>query len=124
MQIFMPNQWTEAADPCGWIREKIEEAEEEGDPVGRPAVSTNLDLQDLSDTGIPTRQYTPTDMNPPIHTNIAEDCRVWTQSEKIHLTFKRLEAPWSGEFWWGGDGNILVETWVGEGDMECGSFRE
>ena len=43
MQIFAPNQWTEAADPCGWIREKLEEAEEEGDPVGGPAVSINLD---------------------------------------------------------------------------------
>jgi hypothetical protein len=26
---FPPNQWTEAGDPCGWIREKLEEAEEE-----------------------------------------------------------------------------------------------
>jgi hypothetical protein len=36
MQIFAPNQWTEAADPCGRIREKLEEAEDEGDPVGEP----------------------------------------------------------------------------------------
>ena len=42
MQIFTPNQWTEAVDPCGWIREKLEEAEEEGDPVRGPAVSINL----------------------------------------------------------------------------------
>jgi hypothetical protein len=34
MQIFAPNQWTEAANPCGLIREKLEEAEEEGNPVG------------------------------------------------------------------------------------------
>ena len=56
MQIFIPIQWTEASDPCGWIREKLEEAEKEGDPVGGPAVSINLDLGDLSDTGPPTRQ--------------------------------------------------------------------
>jgi hypothetical protein len=31
MQIFTPNQWTEAADHCGWIRENLGEAEEEGD---------------------------------------------------------------------------------------------
>jgi hypothetical protein len=31
MQLFVPNHWTVAADPCGWIREKLEEAEEEGD---------------------------------------------------------------------------------------------
>ena len=49
MQIFAPNQRTEAADPCGLIREKLEEAEEEGDPVGGPAVSINLDPRDLSD---------------------------------------------------------------------------
>jgi hypothetical protein len=40
MQIFAPSQWTEAADPSGWIRGKLEEAEEKGNPVGRPAVST------------------------------------------------------------------------------------
>jgi hypothetical protein len=32
MQIVVPNQWTEAADTCGWIREKLEEAEEKGNP--------------------------------------------------------------------------------------------
>jgi hypothetical protein len=46
---------TEAADPWGWIRGKLEEAEEEGDPVGEPAVSINLDPQNLSDTGPLTR---------------------------------------------------------------------
>jgi hypothetical protein len=40
-----------ACDPCGSIREKLEEAEEEDDPVGGPAVSINLDPQDLSDIG-------------------------------------------------------------------------
>ena len=40
---------------------------EEGDPVGRPAFSTNLDPRDLSDTEPPTRQHTPVDMSPPTH---------------------------------------------------------
>jgi hypothetical protein len=76
MQIFTPNQWTEAADLCGWIRGKLEEAEEEGNPVGGPAVSINVDLRDLPDTGPPTRQYTSADMSPPnIYT--AEGCWVW-----------------------------------------------
>jgi hypothetical protein len=48
-QIFTPKQWAKAADPCSWIREKLEEAEEEGDPVKGPAISTNKDFQDLSD---------------------------------------------------------------------------
>jgi hypothetical protein len=42
MQILVPNQWTETADPCGQIREKLEEADEEGDPVEGPEVSINL----------------------------------------------------------------------------------
>jgi hypothetical protein len=32
MQILKPNQCTEARDPCDWIREKLEEAEEDDDP--------------------------------------------------------------------------------------------
>jgi hypothetical protein len=79
MQIFTPNQWTEAADLCDWIREKLEEAEEEGHPIEGLAVSTNLDLHDLSETGPPAKKYRTTDMSPPTHTNIAEDCQVWTQ---------------------------------------------
>jgi hypothetical protein len=43
MQILTANQWTEARDPCDRIRGKLEEAEEEDDPIGRAAVSTNLD---------------------------------------------------------------------------------
>jgi hypothetical protein len=27
MHLFAHNQWTELADPCGWIRERLEEAE-------------------------------------------------------------------------------------------------
>jgi hypothetical protein len=46
--IFTSNQWTEVDDHCGWIREKLEEAEEEVNPVGGPAVSTLLDLRLLS----------------------------------------------------------------------------
>ena len=40
---------------------------EEGDPVGGLAVSNNLDLRDLSDTELPTRQQTPADMRPLTH---------------------------------------------------------
>jgi hypothetical protein len=47
--------------------EKLKEAEEEGNPVGAPAVSINLDPQDLSDTGPPTRQHVPAVKRPPTH---------------------------------------------------------
>jgi hypothetical protein len=44
-----------------------EEAEEEGNNVEGSVVSINLDPQDLSITGLPTRQHTPADMRPPSH---------------------------------------------------------
>jgi hypothetical protein len=34
MQILTPNHWTEVRDPCGGIRERLEEAEE-GRPPGK-----------------------------------------------------------------------------------------
>jgi hypothetical protein len=42
MQIFALNQWTEDSDPCGRLRKRQKEAEEEGNPVGGPADSINL----------------------------------------------------------------------------------
>jgi hypothetical protein len=50
MQISVPNQWIEAAGPCSWVMKKLEEAEEDIS-VGGPVVPTNLDTQDLSNTG-------------------------------------------------------------------------
>ena len=47
MQIFISNQWTEAADHCGWIKHKLEEIEEKDDHVEGPGVSINLDPCDL-----------------------------------------------------------------------------
>jgi hypothetical protein len=67
MQIFAPNQWTEAADPCGLIRERLEEDGEEGNPVGGPQISINLEPRDLSNTGLPTRYHLPADMRPPTY---------------------------------------------------------
>jgi hypothetical protein len=49
------------------LRKRLEEAEEEGDPVGGPAVSIYLDPQDLSNTGPPNRQHTPADIRPTTH---------------------------------------------------------
>jgi hypothetical protein len=102
MELFVPNQWTEAAAPYDWVRGKLEEAEEEGDSVGEPEVSTNLDPRDLSDTGSPTRQYT--SWYEDLNTHRVEDCWVWVQSEKMHLTLRRLEAPACLDVWLGGGG--------------------
>jgi hypothetical protein len=48
------------------------------DPIGRSAVSINLDPQDLSDTGPLTRQHTLADLRPP-DTYTTEDFLVWLQ---------------------------------------------
>jgi hypothetical protein len=48
MQIFAPNQWTEAADPCDWSRERLKEAEEENQQsqlIWIPEISQILDHQ-------------------------------------------------------------------------------
>jgi hypothetical protein len=50
--------WTEVGDLYGGIRERLEEAEGEGYPIGRPAVSTNPDPKELLETELPTRQHT------------------------------------------------------------------
>jgi hypothetical protein len=81
----------------------------EGDPIGRTAVSTNLDTQGLSATEPPTKQHTSADMRPPtpVQQRTAES---GLRERKMHLTLERLEAPGSGEVWWGGMvGDILLE---------------
>ena len=65
------------------------------------------------------------DMKPPT-TYTAEVCRVWTQSEKVNLTLKRLKSTgrrdvwWSGVGWWG---HPLGDGCVGGGGMGCGTVR-
>jgi hypothetical protein len=41
MQTLLSNHWSEIGDPYGRIRGRIEGAEAEGNPIGRPTVSTN-----------------------------------------------------------------------------------
>jgi hypothetical protein len=64
MQICALNQWAEAADPSDWVRERLKEAVEEGNPVGEVAVLINLDSRNISNTGPPKRQHTPADRRP------------------------------------------------------------
>jgi hypothetical protein len=45
----------------------MKETEKEGNPIGKPAVSTNLDPRDHSDTKLSTRQHAPGDLRPPTH---------------------------------------------------------
>ena len=43
MQIPTANHWTEVRDPYGRVRGRIEEAEGDGNPIGRTTVSSYLD---------------------------------------------------------------------------------
>jgi hypothetical protein len=45
----------------------MEEAEKEGDPIGRPAVSTSLNHGEPLDTEPPTRQHTGAGLRPQNH---------------------------------------------------------
>jgi hypothetical protein len=62
-------------DPCGWIRERLKETEEEGEPIGRPAAATSLDPCGLSHTEPPTTQHARAGGPRPLtDTYTAEDC--------------------------------------------------
>jgi hypothetical protein len=54
-QILKSNHWTEVRNPYGWIRGRIKGAVGEGNPIGRPAASTDPDSREFSDTEPPTR---------------------------------------------------------------------
>ena len=65
-------------------------------------------------------QHTPAIMRPPTYT--AEGFWVWVQSEKMHLTLKRLEAPGNLEVWWGG--GMGASTWrQDQVGMRCGMWN-
>jgi hypothetical protein len=50
----------------------------------------------------------------------AEDCGVWVQSEKMHVTLKGLEVPGSLEVWLGGWWGEKTSLWrQGYGEEVC-----
>jgi hypothetical protein len=121
MQIIKPNLWTEAGNPCGWTREKLEESEEDGDPVGEPAVSINLPVPPppWSLKHWATNQAAYASWFEVPNTYTADEWWVWFQSEKT-------EGPrkFRGLVGWGvGGGYILVETGGQEGNMGCGTVE-
>jgi hypothetical protein len=121
-QILTPNHWMEAGDPYSWIRGRIEEAEGERNPTGRPAVSTNLDPWELTETESPTRQHTQAPER-----IITEDCQVWPQCKKMCPILKRLEAPGKRDAslrerahsWRQGRGEMGWELWKRMGKCKC-----
>jgi hypothetical protein len=78
MQIVPPNQWTEAADPCCWIRKGWKKLRR-NDHVGT-IVSLNLELWDLSKHWTTEHTaYISLYEDPKTHT--VEDLRVYVHSE-------------------------------------------
>jgi hypothetical protein len=98
MQIFTCNQWTEAADQSGWIRNgwKLRrltlQEDQQSQLTWTPEIAQALGHQPGSIHSWYEAHNTYT----------AEDYWAWVQSEKMHLTLKSLEAPGYGEVWWGG----------------------
>jgi hypothetical protein len=45
-------------DSYGKVSGRIEGTEGDGDPIGRPTVSTNLDPWEAPETELPTKEYT------------------------------------------------------------------
>jgi hypothetical protein len=76
MQIFTLNQWTEVGDPCGWIRERVEEAEE-GETLQEDQQSQITWTLKISQT----LDHQPGSIHQmkwgPQHIYTAEDCWVW-----------------------------------------------
>jgi hypothetical protein len=106
MQIFTHNHWTKVDDPCGRIRENLEEAEEESDPIGGPAISINLNPESLR-SGPPTSQHTSADMRPPLNIKQRTTGCVFSQRRCP----KRLEAPGSLEVCWSRGVGLGKTSW-------------
>jgi len=54
MPTLTAKHWTEVGDPHGRVRGRIEGTEGDGNPIGRPTVSTNPDSWELPETNSPT----------------------------------------------------------------------
>jgi hypothetical protein len=68
MYKLTANHWTEVRDPNGRVRGRIEGAEGDGNPIGRPTVTTNLDPWEVPEINSPTKEHTqagPSNSPPP-----------------------------------------------------------
>ena len=82
MQIPTDKHWTEVRDPYRRVRGRTEGPQGDGNPTGRPTVSTNLDPWKLPETEPPT-EYTVLSKAP--STCVAEGYVIWPQWERIQL---------------------------------------
>jgi hypothetical protein len=88
MQILTDNYWTEIRNPYAIVRERIEGTEGGGNPIAKPKVSTNPDPSELLGIKPPTKEHTWAGLclvPAPFATDIAENCLVWPQWERMSL---------------------------------------
>jgi hypothetical protein len=68
------------------VRGRTEGAKRDGNPTGRPTVSTNSDLWKFPETKPPTREYTRAGMfSEACRTYVAKDCLVWLEYKVVGL---------------------------------------
>jgi hypothetical protein len=100
IQLFAPNQWTDAADPCCWIRggwkmlrRAILKEDQQSQLIWIPKISQTLDHQTGSIHQL---------VWGPQHTHTVQNFWVCVHSEMLHLTLKKLEIPGSLKVRWSG----------------------
>jgi hypothetical protein len=81
MHILIAKYWTEVRNPYGRVREKIEGAEGDRNPIGRTIASTNWTPQSTQRLSCQPRSI----YGLVCGTHVVEDCLVWSQWEMIHI---------------------------------------
>lgn len=84
---------------------RLEEVEEQCDPMGRQAVSIYMNPRNLSGTEPPTSHHTLAGLRPPTHIQYRT---AWSDLI-VHIALEKFRAPGSGEAWW--CGNVGTSCW-------------
>jgi hypothetical protein len=71
--------------PCGRVRARTENTEGDGNPTGRPTVSTNRNLWAIPESKPPTKEHAWATSWPTCSTYVVEDCLVWPQWQTMHI---------------------------------------
>ena len=67
MQILTANYWTEVGTHIEELGEGLKELKVDGNPTGRPTLSTNLDPWKLPETKLPIKEHTQAGLRPQAH---------------------------------------------------------
>jgi hypothetical protein len=87
MQIPTDKHWTEVRDPYRRVRGRTEGPQGDGNPTGRPILSTNCQL---TKTEPPTKEHTQADLRKAPGTYVAQGCHIWPQWERMCLICRDL----------------------------------